>query len=124
MYTDTWDSDQDPESCETHESSVKRHQASSGLYITESRAEQHGHSFLVTVKHAAWNYSRACHVFSPHVFYGTASSSVFARIVRNGPRNPVVSMISNSGMWNGMLFYEAQIPDTYLFAHSSLLDDL
>lgn len=36
----------------------------------------------------------------------------------------VMSMISNRGMWNRMQLYEAQIPDTYLFAHSSLLDDL
>lgn len=37
--------------------------------------------------------------------------------------NPVASMIPNRRMWNGMLS-EAQIPDTYLFAHSSLLHDL
>lgn len=38
--------------------------------------------------------------------------------------NPAVSRVFNSGMWNGMLVSEAQILDTYLFAHSSLLDEL
>lgn len=36
---------------------------------------------------------------------------------------PAVSVIFGSGMWNGMLLYEAQILDAYLFAHSSPFGD-
>lgn len=54
-------------------------------------------------------------------FRGKPSLKAFTEALFSVPRNPVVF---NSGMWNGMLFHEAQIPDTYLFAHSSLLDNL
>lgn len=54
--------------------SIKRRWASSGLCRTTASAEKHGNSFLDSVKHRAWNYSRACHVFSLPIFYGTAPS--------------------------------------------------
>lgn len=47
-----------------------------------------------------------------------------AKVLYDDRKKPVASMISNRGMWNGMLLYEARILDTYLFAHSSLLKDL
>lgn len=56
-----------------------------------------------------WNYSRGWHVFSLPYFMELLQ---------------VMSTISHRGMWNKTLLNEAQILDTYLFAHSSLVYNL
>lgn len=62
------------------------------------------------------------HVISPPILLNC--SKFQAEPLADLCRDPVVTVISNSGMWNRMRLHEARIPDTYLFAHSSLLDGL
>lgn len=67
----------------------------------------------------AWNYSIE-HVMLPTycIHYGSAPS-------KSLPKSCAMFTWSTyRGMWNRMLLYEAQIPDRYLFVHSSLQENL
>lgn len=73
------------------------------MSVLTHRAEQHGNSFLVGVKHIAWNYSWACHIFSSPAFYGNAPmGQTFAKIFCEVPRNQwLLRRISNATLGQG-----------------------